>query len=94
VSPNEVVKQLKGIRSASPVWEDGDVYFSIPDTIAKVLEMHLGKGEQLKIFPEPKTNPVSTKAKPAGEICPECGGTLVMMEDCATCFSCGYSKCD
>lgn len=94
VSPNEVVKQLKGIRSASPVWEDGDVYFSIPDTIAKVLEMHLGKGEQLKMFPEPKTNPVPQGTKPAGEICPECGGTLVMMEDCATCLSCGYSKCD
>lgn len=87
VSPNEVIKQLKGIRSANPVWEDGEVYFSIPDTIAKVLERHLGKGEQLKIFPEPKI-------KPAGEICPECGGTLLMMEDCATCLSCGYSKCD
>ncbi len=94
VSPNEVIKQLKGIRSASPVWEDGDVYFSIPDTIAKVLEIHLGKGEQLKMFPEPKTKPFLEGAKPSGEICPDCGGTLVMMENCAICLSCGYSKCE
>ena len=93
VSPVEVVKQLKGIRSANPVWEDGEVYFSIPDAIAKVLEKHMGKGEQLKIFPEP-IRKTGREIKPSGEICPECGAALVIMEDCATCLSCGYSKCD
>jgi ribonucleoside-diphosphate reductase alpha chain len=93
VSPNEIIKQLKGIRSANPIWEDGEVYFSIPDTIAKVLEKHLGKGEQLKIFPEPKRK-ILEGLTPSGEICPECGASLVMIEDCATCLSCGYSKCE
>ena len=93
VSPNEIIKQLKGIRSANPVWENGEVYFSIPDTIAKVLEKHLGKGEQLKIFPEPKRK-IMEGLTPSGEICPECGASLIMIEDCATCLSCGYSKCE
>ena len=93
VSPNEIIKQLKGIRSANPVWEDGEVYFSVPDTIAKVLEKHLGKGEQLKIFPEPKRK-IMEGITPSGEICPECGSALLMIEDCATCLSCGYSKCE
>lgn len=28
-----------------------------------------------------------------GEICPECGETLVFSEGCLGCMSCGYSKC-
>jgi len=29
----------------------------------------------------------------ASGVCPECGTTLWFEEGCATCHSCGYSKC-
>jgi len=99
----EIVDQLKGIRSM-PVWDDGEVILSCPDGIGKVLEKHI-KGEQLGIFPEIKEktkkvppeifkNYFNIPESSSGEICPDCGGVLVYMEDCATCPSCGYSKCE
>ena len=29
----------------------------------------------------------------ASGVCPECGSTMWFEEGCATCHSCGYSKC-
>lgn len=50
VSPRAVIKQLYGIKSSTPVrQEDGQVVFSVPDAIAKVLEKHLAGGEQLSL---------------------------------------------
>jgi ribonucleoside-diphosphate reductase alpha chain len=103
IDPMEIVDQLKGIRSM-PVWDDGEVILSCPDGIGKVLEKHI-KGEQLGIFPEIKEktkkvppeifkNYFNIPESSSGEICPDCGGVLVYMEDCATCPSCGYSKCE
>ena len=37
------------------------------------------------------TVPVGAVA--AGELCPECSGTVAHVEGCLKCFSCGYSKC-
>ncbi len=42
---------------------------------------------------------VDTKRKWVGveqfdsELCPECGGSLIFKEGCATCLACGYSRC-
>lgn len=31
--------------------------------------------------------------KMVGGMCPDCGSTIFYQEGCATCPSCGYSKC-
>ncbi len=109
VSPKAVIKQLKGIKSSTPVrQENGDVVFSVPDAIAKVLEKYLAGGEQLELLSSTKPlSQVSLKLTfgkedhkekeehyHEAEICPECGGVLVFQEGCYVCRDCGYSKCE
>ncbi len=109
VSPKAVIKQLKGIKSSTPVrQENGDVVFSVPDAIAKVLEKYLAGGEQLELLNSTKPlSQVSLKLTfgkeehekkeehyHEAEICPECGGVLVFQEGCYVCRDCGFSKCE
>ncbi len=107
VSPKAVIKQLKGIKSSTPVrQENGDVVFSVPDAIAKVLEKYLAGGEQLELLSSSKPlSQVGFKLEVGkkvesedhhheAEICPECGGVLVYQEGCYVCRDCGYSKCE
>lgn len=109
VSPKAVIKQLKGIKSSTPVrQENGDVVFSVPDAIAKVLEKYLAGGEQLELLSSSKPlSQVSLKLTfgkedhkekeehyHEAEICPECGGVLVFQEGCYVCRDCGFSKCE
>jgi ribonucleoside-diphosphate reductase alpha chain len=106
VSPKAVIKQLKGIKSSTPVrQENGDVVFSVPDAIAKVLEKYLAGGEQLELLSG--TKPLAQMGfklsfgkeekeeehHHEAEICPECGGVLIYQEGCYVCRDCGYSKC-
>ncbi len=46
---HEVIRSLKGIRSNNVVWANGLRLYSIPDAIAKALEMSLGRGTQKAI---------------------------------------------
>ncbi len=110
ISPKEVIKQLKSIKSSTPVrQEDGEIVFSVPDAIAKALEKYLKGGEQLELLPRKngKSAVVSPVLLMAGdgkkseedsyrdaEICPECGGVMVYTEGCMICRDCGYSKCE
>ncbi len=106
VNPNEIVKQLKGIKSSTPIrQEDGNVVFSVPDAIAKSLERYLQGGEQLELLPGSsslaKVPIVLGSAKEEkkassseADICPECGGVLIYQEGCYVCRDCGYSKCE
>ncbi len=107
VSPKAVIKQLKGIKSSTPVrQENGDVVFSVPDAIAKVLEKYLAGGEQLELLSGTKPlaqmgfklsfgkEEKSEDHHHEAEICPECGGVLIYQEGCYVCRDCGYSKCE
>jgi ribonucleoside-diphosphate reductase alpha chain len=81
-----VVKQLRGIRCPSIVWEEGKAILSCADAIASVLEKHTG-GEA-----KPQAEEHNSPKNLAGQ-CPECGNLLVYQEGCYICPSCGYTKC-
>lgn len=90
IPPEDIIKQLRGIRSSTPVWYNGGMVLSGPDGIAIALEQYLYHKKTGK-EPTKLITAVDTAA-PAGE-CPECGGTLKHEEGCVTCTQCGYSKC-
>jgi len=46
VGVQEVIKQIKGIRSTEVAFSDGEVVYSLPDAIGKVLEKHVGRNQQ------------------------------------------------
>jgi|WetSurMetagenome_2_1015567.scaffolds.fasta_scaffold31395_2 ribonucleoside-diphosphate reductase alpha chain len=89
---SEIVKQLKGMKGESPVWFRFDELdkkptqlFSVPDALAKLLEYHYLKKKKEEI-----EGPITFEA----ETCPKCkSNTYIMVEGCATCSSCGFSKC-
>jgi ribonucleoside-diphosphate reductase alpha chain len=74
---------------------------SCSDAIAKALrqykEVRIERGDEgVKVveLPVGERKP-STEDMIAsmGRLCPDCSGTLDFAEGCATCHSCGYSKC-
>lgn len=97
VEPQQVVKQLKGIRCPHPIWQDGQQVLSCPDAIAQVLDRYL----QQNGVREDNNNgnfAASPQAGPStslfhGESCPDCGGNMVEESGCATCLDCGFSRC-
>lgn len=103
IDVNSVVKQLRGIRCTSPIWEDGEMILSCPDAIGRALDIYLRgreeRGVEIKDIKvhmsergDAEAMPVSVKAAVGG--CPECGGVLERSEGCMKCRTCGYSKCD
>jgi len=109
VDPQDVIDQLRDIKSVPMRQEGGIIINSIPDAIAKALELSLEKGaeggEAGGVFlpmgskPEgagPKGGEVAGEDemdRAAYDICPVCGGVMVKVGSCATCMSCGYSTC-
>ena len=43
IPPEEVIKQIKGIRGPMPSWSEGGMILSLPDAIAQILERHLSQ---------------------------------------------------
>jgi len=82
ISINDIIKQLKGIGGSTQVLDENlfAMIFSVPDAIAKGLEM-LVNGE------------VNNNELIRGDVCPTCGAPLVCEEGCIRCVSCGFSKC-
>jgi ribonucleoside-diphosphate reductase alpha chain len=46
VPVEQVIKQIKGIRSSEVAFNDGEMVYSLPDAIGKVLEKHITKNQQ------------------------------------------------
>ncbi len=74
-----IVKQLRGIRCPSPIWQNGQMILSCPDAIAQVIKKH--------------TNITTTEMPSMMGACPDCGGALEHEGGCMVCRSCGFSKC-
>ncbi len=77
-----VVTKLRGTRF-EPAGLTGDPRIpaasSIPDYLGHLMELEF-MGE-------------NTATVVSGEMCPDCGGTLVHRESCLTCLACGYERC-
>ncbi|OGS43542.1 MAG: ribonucleoside-diphosphate reductase, adenosylcobalamin-dependent [Euryarchaeota archaeon RBG_13_57_23] len=102
IEPEAIVKQLKGIRCPSPLWQPGGMVLSCSDAVAKALERFVKDRPEL-------TGEGGTKAASAGEEvavkqnyvskgdvcpeCPECGSMVEYVEGCVVCRTCGFSKC-
>ena len=105
IDVDSVLKQLSGIRCPSPLWQNGEMILSCSDAIAKALRQYLevrGEGVSSNAnvvvdlpITERRGRKDSADLQAAlGKSCPDCGGSLDFGEGCATCHSCGFSKCD
>ncbi|WP_035587970.1 vitamin B12-dependent ribonucleotide reductase [Hippea jasoniae] len=83
VHVKSIINTLISITGAQPIWSNGRLIKSVPDAIAQVLRDH---------FLNHDAKPAEPK-KLAGEECPECGSPLEIVEGCAVCRNCGYSRC-
>ncbi len=94
VDPMEVIDQLKGIRTYHAVRQDnGSMVYSVPDAIAKAMEMQLRKHEPM-LFPEEETHRSgSSQVTIEKDLCPSCGGAMIFQEGCFVCQECGYTRC-
>jgi ribonucleoside-diphosphate reductase alpha chain len=102
IEVDAILKQLSGIRCPSPLWQNGEMILSCSDAIGKALrqyeEVRRARGDEP---PKVVEFPSGTRKDPkiddliasVGRLCPDCSGTLEFAEGCATCHSCGYSKC-
>jgi ribonucleoside-diphosphate reductase alpha chain len=97
VKVSSIVRQLKGIRCPSPMWNNGELVTSCADGIAKSLEgfLKFDKDTLKNIDKINKKTSEKPKAKSTSlmKICPDCGSTVEHSEGCLKCNSCGWSKC-
>jgi len=93
-----IIRQLKGIRCQSPMWNKGKMITSCGDAVGQALEQFL------TLFSNGDINSVdfqvegdkSDSDRPKGNgfaLCPDCGNTIEHLEGCLICPSCGWSKC-
>jgi ribonucleoside-diphosphate reductase alpha chain len=94
---NRVIRTLKGIKGGNSLWFNGIQVFSIPDGIAKAIELTLKNRDPTK---ENETLHGVLKNKDSLEndkatVCPECHQkTLIFENGCFICKNCGYTKCE
>ncbi|MBM3268472.1 MAG: vitamin B12-dependent ribonucleotide reductase [Candidatus Sericytochromatia bacterium] len=104
IDTDEIANKLIGIRGANPVGFGRNQVLSIPDAVGKALkEAPRQLGPVLARQPKGSQVPAMVHAPRHGRSavdiygenpeCPECGSGLDFGEGCATCRSCGYSKC-
>ncbi len=98
IEPESIVKQLRGIRCPSPLWQPGGMVLSCSDAVAKALERYAkertvsaGAGV-LSEEPVPQKQNHVDKGEVCPE-CPECGSMVEYVEGCVVCRTCGYSRC-
>jgi len=90
-----VISTLKGIKGKYVSWDEGVQLQSIPDAIAKALELltlnHVVKESG---FPE-ETSVAGPEGQRRRATCPDCHESALIFESgCYKCTSCGYSKCE
>ncbi len=94
-----VAEELKAVFDPrGGAWIQGKYIPSILAAIGSVIEQHLVsigfmEGEGMGLKTDPKAQVVNLD-QPKGKSCPSCGQySMMMVEGCMTCSSCGHSKC-
>jgi ribonucleoside-diphosphate reductase alpha chain len=91
---SKIIQTLKGIKGGSSTWFNGIQLFSIPDAVAKSMEIVMNK----KDFNAPSATLhaiINKDAEIKSNTCPSCGQhTLIFENGCYVCKSCGYTKCE
>ncbi|NVO25613.1 adenosylcobalamin-dependent ribonucleoside-diphosphate reductase [Donghicola sp. C2-DW-16] len=94
-----VAEELKAVFDPrGGAWIQGKYIPSILAAIGSVIEQHLVsigfmEGEGMGLKSDPKAMVVNLD-QPRGKACPSCGQySMMMVEGCMTCSSCGHSKC-
>ncbi len=91
MDPNQIVKQLRGIRCPNPGWESGGMILSCSDAIAKAIERYL---LEVETPAGEKVEKISAGVlEQVAGFCPECGGIMEHESGCAVCRECGFSRC-
>ena len=90
VDPREIEKQLAGITCHAPFGFGPEKVLSCADAIARALRLDLSplphEGQAAR------EEPTHTSQLPMGA-CPECGAALAQEGHCASCRSCGFTRC-
>lgn len=92
-----LIKHLKGIGGSGGVGFGPNRVESIPDAVAKAIEMHIEDGHDY----QHDSNSIHVleddlhgEDEKSLDLCPQCGSaSLVHQDGCKNCMSCGYSRC-
>jgi len=86
-----IISTLKGIKGKYVSWDDGTQLQSIPDAVAKALELLTTN----LVVKESTQAMQSSSGVGQGAACPDCHeNTLIFENGCYRCGNCGYSKCE
>jgi ribonucleoside-diphosphate reductase alpha chain len=94
-SVDRVIKTLKGIKGGESVWFNGIQIYSIPDAVAKGIEI-VSKNKEKEAFGSNLHGVMQeTSDSAVAHVCPKCGqNTLIYENGCYICKTCGYTKCE
>ncbi len=102
-----IIEQLQDIGGARPIGFGPKRVLSLPDAVARVLQVEFFPEEQPQQLDLPIDRGAAMNAADAAEagttinstisgadMCPACGTiTLIRAENCRKCLTCGYSEC-
>ena len=94
-----IIEQLQDIGGARPIGFGPKRVLSLPDAVARVLQMEFFPEDQpmqlgLPMDEDDTGDLVANAAISGADICPECGTTtLIRAESCRKCLTCGFSEC-
>ena len=93
-----IIRQLKGIRCQSPMWNKGKMITSCGDAVGLALENFLtmhrtGDFKAINFQIDTSLTDGETPARRSAALCPDCSSTIEHVEGCLKCPSCGWSKC-
>jgi len=94
-----IIEQLQDIGGARPIGFGPKRVLSLPDAVARVLQIEFFPEDQplqldLPIEDDEASGNTADSAISGADICPECGTTsLIRAESCRRCLTCGYSEC-